>query len=100
MSASVDAPRIEHHRRALGIGEARPRLSWRIAAAPAGWTQAGYRVTIDRDAGTRVIEVDGPDQVLVPWPDEPLVSRERATVSIQVRGSDGAWSEPSAATTV
>ncbi len=37
--------RFEHHREALGIGEAAPRLSWQVAAEP-GWRQAAYELAI------------------------------------------------------
>ena len=100
MNVTVAAPRIEHHRDPLGIGEAAPRISWRIAEAPAGWVQTAYRLLIERDAGSSRHEVSGDDQVLVPWPESPLVSRERAVVRVQVAGADGLWSDPSPARTV
>lgn len=100
MVVIVDAPRIEHHREPLGIGEPMPRLSWTVSSAPADWTQTAYRVDIDRDGSRRSYEVDGGDQVLVPWPAEPLRSRDIATVRVAVRGADGAWSEASAPTTL
>ena len=36
---TVSSPRFEHHRDPLGIGESRPRLSWIVESAPAGWRQ-------------------------------------------------------------
>src|SRR4249920_3810988 len=36
--------RFEHLRDALGIGTARPRISWIIANAPDDWRQAGYEI--------------------------------------------------------
>ncbi|WP_243074418.1 alpha-L-rhamnosidase [Microbacterium sp. SS28] len=100
MTVTVAAPRIEHHREALGIGEPRPRLSWTVTAAPAGWSPAGSRVEIRRGGETEVFEIDGPDQVLVAWPAAPLRSRESAEVRIAVRGRDGAWSAASDWTTL
>jgi alpha-L-rhamnosidase len=97
---SVDAPRIEHHRDALGIGEAAPRLSWRIASAESGWRQTGYRLEIDREGSVEAFEVGSDEQLLVPWPAAPLASRERAAVRVAVRGADGRWSTPSAWTPV
>src|SRR6478735_7413869 len=82
MSVIVDAPRIEHHREPLGIGERMPRLSWRVASAPSGWHQTSYSV----------------EEVLVAWPAEPLRSREIVSVRISVRGEDGAWSAASVPT--
>ncbi|GMA28998.1 hypothetical protein GCM10025874_22510 [Arenivirga flava] len=88
--------RFEHLDEPLGIGSSRPRLSWRLDAAP-GWTQRAYELELHRGGavhGTGLIETA--DQVLVPWPGAPLSSRERATVRVRAHGTDGtstAWSE-------
>ena len=98
MDLIVDTPRIEHHRRAFGIGEASPRISWSIGSAPAGFTQTAYRIQIARGtASPETFEVVSDEQVLVPWPDAALASRESATVTVAVRGADGVWSAPSKA---
>jgi len=97
---TVSSPRFEHHRDPLGIGESRPRLSWVVESAPAGWRQSAYRVEVSTDAGVESIEVTASDQVLVAWPAAPLASRARAEVRVSVRGEDGAWSEPGAWATV
>ncbi|PJJ70682.1 alpha-L-rhamnosidase [Diaminobutyricimonas aerilata] len=97
MSVTVAAPTVEHHREPFGIGERRPRLSWKTTA-PAGWAQNGYDLEVSRPTGVEVTHVDtSPDSVLVPWPSAPLASREAATVRVRVRGSDGEtspWSPP------
>ena len=96
MTGKASAPRIERFTDPIGIGEASPRLSFTIDAAPE-WRQAGYDVRIERDSGTTEHSVDGAEQVLVPWPAAPLASRERAVVSVRVRGVDGSvgpWSAP------
>ncbi|WP_026874716.1 alpha-L-rhamnosidase [Jiangella gansuensis] len=100
MAAIVDAPRIEHLREALGIGERTPRLSWRVRSAPPGWTQTAYRIDVGRDGATHSFEVESAEQVLVPWPAAPLRSRETATVRVAVRGHDGSWSAVSEPTTL
>ena len=100
MPVIVDAPRIEHHREPLGIGERMPRLSWRVASAPSGWRQASYSVEVARDGQVTTYVVDSPEQVLVAWPAEPLSSREIVAVRVSVRGQDGAWSEASVPTVV
>ena len=109
--------RFEHHREALGIGEATPRLSWQALpsegfpepqagwaettdgpAHPAdnaeqGWRQAAYELAI----GDEVFRVASPDSVLVPWPAAPLSPREARTVRVRVSGEDGRvsdWSDP------
>ncbi|KAA9089572.1 alpha-L-rhamnosidase [Microbacterium radiodurans] len=98
MTTTVRAVRAEHHRDALGIGEAEPRLSWIVTDAPAGWRQQAYEVEVRRgDGPARTRLVPSGDQVLVPWPDAPLRSRELAQVRVRVVGGDGersAWSEP------
>ncbi|WP_020014977.1 family 78 glycoside hydrolase catalytic domain [Promicromonospora sukumoe] len=96
----VEAPRVEHHREPLGIGERTPRLSWRVLSAPEAWRQTAYRVDVERDGTTTSHEVQGQDQVLVAWPGRPLRSRDVAVVRVAVRGADGAWSDPSAPTTL
>lgn len=89
---TVSAPRIEHHRDPLGIGEARPRLSWTITDAPPGWRQQRYAITVTRADGDETFEVASAEQVLVPWPSRALRSRERVAVGVAVQGEDGAWS--------
>ncbi|MFF3203574.1 family 78 glycoside hydrolase catalytic domain [Streptomyces sp. NPDC002962] len=89
---------FEHLRDGLGIGVAEPRLSWRVPASPA--SQKAYELELDR-AGVlhRTGRTPGGGQVLLPWPDRPLNSRERVSVRVRV-WTDGAtepssWSEPS-----
>jgi alpha-L-rhamnosidase len=100
MTPAVAPPTFEHHRVALGIGTAAPRLSWKTTA-PAGWTQAAYELRIDRsdDIWETATPVASTESVLVPWPAVPLSSRERAEVRVRVTGADGTrseWSEPAA----
>ncbi|WP_282846287.1 alpha-L-rhamnosidase [Microbacterium oxydans] len=96
---TVSAPRIEHHREPLGIGESRPRLSWTMTDVPDDWRQQSYAVTVVRGGGEdRVeerVEVTSDEQVLVPWPFDALDSRERVGVRVSVRGGDGSWSADS-----
>jgi len=99
MTVTVSAPTFEHHREPLGIGEAAPRLSWRIDA-PAGWTPASAVVEIERDGVARSFEIAGGESVLRDWPDAPLASRERVSVRVKVRGTGGdetAWSAAASA---
>ncbi|GGE92365.1 glycoside hydrolase family 78 protein [Mycetocola zhadangensis] len=99
MTAQISrAIRFEHLRDPLGIGIASPRLSWQTTAEP-GWTQAAYELEVER-AGTITTtgRIESGEQILVPWPTEPLISRERATLRVRVFGVDGsasAWSDPS-----
>ena len=94
-SSLVNAPAhlgVEHLGAAvLGLGDRRPRVSWRL---PAGATrQEAYAIEIDgRDLGRT--ESDG--SVLVPWPGERLRSRQRVSWRVKVWSDDGEseWSLP------
>ncbi|MFB7927805.1 family 78 glycoside hydrolase catalytic domain [Streptomyces sp. NPDC056039] len=99
MQAEVTAPVFEHHREPLGIGEPRPRLSWRTETDTPDWRQSAYEIELLDDAGTRIGGTDGPvasdAQVLVPWPGPDLASRTRVGVRVRVRDAEGrisAWS--------
>lgn len=81
----------------LGIASARPRLSWRLRDAPSGWLQSAYEVEV-RSLRSRSlsVRVESAESVLVPWPFDPLRSREQATIRVRTLGIDGtvsAWSD-------
>ena len=78
--------RFEHHREALGIGEAAPRLTWLAAATP-GWQQAAYELAV----GDEVFRVASAASVLVPWPAAPLRPREARAVRVR---APPAWCNP------
>jgi alpha-L-rhamnosidase len=100
MSIIASAPRFEHLPGALGIGVAAPRISWKTVA-PAGWVPAAYEIETVRESGTATSgRIDSAESVLVPWPDAPLASRERASVRVRVWGHDGTGSEWSDAAVV
>jgi alpha-L-rhamnosidase len=87
--------RLEHHTGGTVVGTPAPRLSWYLEQAEPGYVQRAYEVAIGDD---RYL-VESAEQVLVPWPGEPLRSRQRAEVRVRVRG-DGDWSDWSAPQTV
>ncbi|MGZ0145582.1 family 78 glycoside hydrolase catalytic domain [Kribbella sp. WER1] len=90
--AAPTALRFEHLTApVVGTGTASPRISWQVPAADDGYAQTAYEVEVTRDT-TQVFTVQSPDQVLVPWPAEPLGSRESAQIRVRVRGT-GDWSE-------
>jgi alpha-L-rhamnosidase len=89
---------FEHLRDGLGIGVAEPRLSWVLP--PGTGTQEAYELELDRDGVTyRTGRIPDADQVLVPWPGQPLASRQCASVRVRVWSADGSepspWSVPS-----
>ncbi|GAB2909165.1 family 78 glycoside hydrolase catalytic domain [Nonomuraea fastidiosa] len=90
----VTPPTFEHHRDPLGIGESRPRLSWTVATDLPGWTQAAYEIeTRTASDASETWRVESAESVLVPWPAEPLRSRERREVRVRVHGGDGSASD-------
>jgi alpha-L-rhamnosidase len=96
----VAALRAEHRRDALGIGVARPRLTWLVETERRDWWQAGAAVECRgpaRGGEAANVEVGGDESVLVAWPFATLRSRERVEVRVRVSGTDGSasdWSEP------
>src|SRR4051794_3032292 len=93
--AAPAGPRFEHRTDdgpVLGVGTATPRLSWVVPAADAAFVQDTYEVEVTRERrDPACYRVTSDEQVLVPWPAEPLRSREAARVRIRVCGG-GHWS--------
>jgi alpha-L-rhamnosidase len=88
--AAVSPVRFEHRRdEPLGLGACSPRLSWTVMCDDPAWTQTAYELELVDVA--RVL-VEAADQVLVPWPFRPLLSRERAAVRVRVASGER-WSE-------
>jgi alpha-L-rhamnosidase len=96
-SPSITALRAEHRRDALGIGTRRPRLSWRLQDSPLGWLQSAYEIEAQAAGLTSMSgRVESDESVLVPWPFDPLRSREQVTVRVRTYGADGTasmWSD-------
>ncbi|WP_329348988.1 MULTISPECIES: family 78 glycoside hydrolase catalytic domain [unclassified Streptomyces] len=95
VAAAPTAPRFEHRTDAspvLGMGACTPRLSWTVAQADEGYEQTAYEVEVTRDGNCERYQVDSNEQVLVPWPAEPLASRESAEVRVRVAHKEE-WSE-------
>jgi alpha-L-rhamnosidase len=90
--------RFEHLPDGLGVGTGTPRLSWTCEAASGD--QQAYEVELVRGGRTRRTgRIAASGSVLVPWPGEPLASRERAVVRVRVWSAPDAepspWSPPS-----
>ncbi|WVR08374.1 hypothetical protein IAU60_005429 [Kwoniella sp. DSM 27419] len=84
---SIERVTFEHYLEPLGVNPS-PRLSWRLRPGPRDWLQEEYEIELER-----TYHVKSSDSILVPWPGSPLASRERAGVSVRVKGNDGAWTE-------
>src|SRR6188474_2969605 len=84
--------RVEHlDGLVLGIHQTRPRLSWWL---PAGsFDQRAYEVEL---GDGRTARFESSDNVLVPWPFEPLRSQHAVSWRVRIWTSSGvsSWSEP------
>ncbi|OXM60983.1 alpha-L-rhamnosidase [Amycolatopsis vastitatis] len=89
----------EHRHEPLGLGEPRPRLSWRLASDRRGAAQSAYRIT----AAERAADLDDParllwdsgrresgDGVLVPWDGPVLGSATRYHWRVELWDEAGA----------
>ncbi len=96
--------RVEHRNvgDTLGIGAARPRLSWRTDTDASNWNQAAYAITAIDAATDEVVwssgEVSSANSYLVAWGGPALASRTRIRWQVRVLGSDeldatSEWSE-------
>lgn len=94
MSISISQLSFEHHRSALGIAEAEPRISWRFAGEVADWEQSSYDIQVKRGGKTKCHHAESSNSLFVDWPDEPLSSAEKATVRARAQGGDGQESTP------
>lgn len=87
MRPTVMPATFDHHREALGIGENRPRISWKTAGPP-GWTQTAYQLETTRNGETVLSSpIASGESILVPWPGDPLRSGEEAVIRVRVWGS-------------
>ena len=97
---SIREVRFEHHREGLGIGEASPRISWIVSTAASDWQQESYEIeayAADGRLQAQTGRIHSFQSVSVPWPFQPLASREQLSVRVRAWGKDGqpsAWSEP------
>lgn len=97
---AISRIQVEHLRETLGIGFARPRLSWQVEAVAPNWRQVAYEVEcLSADGHTRqdTGRVKSAQSILVDWPFAPLSSREQVSLRVKVWGNDGSesvWSKP------
>ena len=79
--------RFEYCQDALGIGTARPRISWMVSTAVEGWRQTGYELEVYGRDGRLLDQtgrVESDQSVLVPWSFAPLTSSEQLGVRVRV----------------
>ncbi|GGO50265.1 alpha-L-rhamnosidase [Streptomyces daqingensis] len=86
---TISPVRFEHLDSPLGIGTPAPRLSWQTVTDDPEWRQTAYEVELN---GETTVRVESDEQVLVPWPFEPLPSRTRASVRVRVASGER-WTE-------
>lgn len=90
--------KFEHLGHGFGLGFSRPRISWQVQGAPPNWAADEYEVELVTHGEVQRRRVLSGDQVLVPWPFAPLVSREQGSVRVRVASGSTwtGWSEPAA----
>lgn len=91
MSVSIAQLSFEHHRVPFGIGESKPRISWRFGGDASNWTQTSYDLQIQKNgagsAYSSAFSKTSSDSLYVPWPDSPLGSMESVKVRARAHGS-------------
>lgn len=100
--------RFEHHlplpgtRSTLGIGESRPRVSWRVENPPESFEQTAYHLEIlkgqppsSTTSASYSEEINSATSTLVSWPEsQALSSREGAYARVKVTGQTASsWSD-------
>ena len=96
----VKGIRFEHRRTPFGIGTANPRISWLVQTERENWHQSACQIRQLSTDGKMLsisekLSVD--NSVLLPWPFDPLQSRERCAIQVRVWDQDetpSQWSEP------
>jgi len=87
MAIHISHLSFEHYREAIGIGESKPRISWRFNGDAKSWLQNSYDLGIKRcNKPEEIYHIESQDSVLVPWPGLPLLSGEIAQVRVRAIG--------------
>ncbi|CAG7917478.1 unnamed protein product [Penicillium olsonii] len=89
-TAVISSLSFEQGSTGFGIGTSNPRISWRFKTdpSPKDWEQTAYDIEITRERcpDTERHHVQSTNSVLVPWPSQPLKSRETAQVRVRAYG--------------
>ncbi|KAK8085280.1 hypothetical protein PG997_006551 [Apiospora hydei] len=101
MQPLIENLRIEHHPTGLGIPHPSPRISWGYRGKspkklPKNWLQVSYEIEVLRNRSKSPdvwsFAIDSRNNILVPWPDVPLVSLERTHLRVRAKG--GSFPDP------
>ena len=96
MSISIAKLTFGRNASSLGIGQARPSISWRFKqdGQIVNWLQTDYELSLERDGKAQTHSVSSSDNLDIPWPKEeqPLRSRERVKVGVRCKGK-GQWTD-------
>lgn len=78
---------VEHHREPIGIGESKPRISWTFEGNES-WNQDSYEIEVKRRGQIigNIYSQDTSNSIFVPWPAEPLDSREIVSIRVRTNG--------------
>jgi alpha-L-rhamnosidase len=101
----VDALTTEHFVNPVGLGDAVPRLSWKLRSDRPGEVQTAYEIHASSAPFTPAMtgdlwesgKVASDQSILVPWGGKELGSRAQVCWAVRVWDRDGvasAWSEP------
>ncbi|KAH7417634.1 glycoside hydrolase family 78 protein [Cadophora sp. MPI-SDFR-AT-0126] len=98
---SITKITFEHYPDGFGIGHSAPRLSWRFSSEARDWKQIAVELKILINPGAtseslNTFRIETSDSALVPWPAQPLRSRDIAEVSVRAIGErlSTPWSAP------
>ncbi|KAH7252882.1 hypothetical protein MRS44_015940 [Fusarium solani] len=93
MAVFISKVTLEHHHDALGIGQPRPRISWRFGGNVVDWEQSTYALEIGRGFITKH-HTSSNDSLVVPGPESPLALYESAEARVRAHGQPGQTSTP------
>ncbi|KAG5795634.1 hypothetical protein H9Q69_005313 [Fusarium xylarioides] len=90
--------RIDHYREFTVINEEKPRISWSFEGLEQRWRQQAYEISIQRchSNKTETVSVISSQSLYVPWPFQPLESRELATLKVRAQSHRMTWTSWSA----
>ncbi|KAJ6071955.1 hypothetical protein N7499_009969 [Penicillium canescens] len=88
---SITSLSFEQHPTGFGIGESQPRLSWRFTTNEQtcqNWEQTAYDIELSHHSSStpETHHVKSSNSVLVPWPSQPLKSRDIARARVRAYG--------------